>query len=106
MSKLLTSLTLAAALTFAAPAYADPANAEADVYREAIFDIHAAASAVAGKTGETAASDLYPESIFDIHLGFAEESFATQSASLQTGTPMGAQRAAPAATDRERQDAE
>ena len=79
MSKLLTSLTLAAALTFAAPAYAGPANAE---------------------------SDVYPEAIWDIHLSFGAESFATQSASLQTGGSMGALRAAPATTYRERKDTE
>ena len=49
MSKSLTSLTLALALTFAASA-----NADVDVYKEAIWDIHAAAPAVTGKTGEIA----------------------------------------------------
>jgi hypothetical protein len=49
MSKSLTSLTLALVLTFAASA-----NAEGDVYEEAIWDIHAAAPAVTGKTGEIA----------------------------------------------------
>ena len=74
MSKLLTALTLALAMTFAASAYADSAMED---------------------------SDLYKEAIWDIHLSFGEDAFATQSASLQTASSAqtGASRASLATSD-------
>ena len=74
MSKSLTSLTLALALTFAASAYADSANAEGDVYEESIWDIHASADPDTGKSGktaagETAAGDVYEEALWGVEQG-------------------------------------
>lgn len=84
MPKLFTPLALTLALAFGGAAYADTTKAAGDVYREAIWDIHAAADADTGKTGETTAADVYREAIWDIHAASGDRALAGHMAKSQS----------------------